>query len=469
MPNLSFGINLALQAVLANSQAIEVTEHNVANASTAGYHRQSAVLTATVPTNTSGYYAGQMGTGVVVSQIQRFNLEFFDTRYRTVSAEAKNWETQSSVLAQLESTLGETSDGGMLTRMDQFWTDWQDLASDPSNMSLRTNLISDAQNLASGFNERWQQLTQLRSDQNLAVSQTVDDINAAAEQVASLNAEISRVLSVGDQPNDLLDQRDQALDKLAELSGAVSYEQKNGEVVVSIGGHVLVTGHDSFKLTTQADPDDTSVNQVVWADDPDQVVSPNTGQLKGLLEVRDTLIPQQLDGLNELASGLAAQVNAIHSGGYGIDTPSSTGLDFFSGAADGTIDASNIKVNPNLTAESLAASSAADEPGNADVANLLVALKDEKVMDGGTNTLNNFYNAQITSLGQTIQSANANQNNNELVSQALSDQRESVSGVSLDEEASNLLMYQRGYQAAARLMTVYDDLLDTVINKMGIS
>ncbi len=467
MPNLSFGLNIALQSILANSQAIEVTEHNVANANTVGYHRQAPILSATLPTTTSGYTAGQIGGGVTVSQIQRFNLDFFDTRYRSVSADSQNWETQSGILSQLESTLGKSSDAGMLPRMDQFWTDWQNLSGDASNTSLRTNLLKDAENLANGFNDRWQQLNQLRSDQNLAVSQTVDDINDTAAQVASLNTEISRVMSIGEQPNDLLDQRDQALDKLANLAGAVSYQQTNGAVVVSIGGHTLVTGNDSFKLTTQTNPDDTAVNQVVWADDITQVVSPSSGQLKGLFTVRDTIIPGQIDGLNELASNLASQVNAIHQNGFGLDDPASTGLNFFVGDDDGNINAGTIKVNPDLNAENLAASSAADEPGNSDIATQMTQLKDQKVMNGGTSTLNDYYNSQITSLGQTIQSASTNQSNYEQVTQALSDQRQSATGVNQDEEATNLLMYQRGYQAAARIMTVYDDLLDTIINKMG--
>ena len=369
----------------------------------------------------------------------------------------------------METTLGETTDSGMIPGLDQFWTDWQNLSGDPSNMSLRTNLISNAGDLAQGFQERWQQLNQLRTDQNLAVDQTVLDINAAADQVASLNAQISRVYSVGEQPNDLLDQRDQVLDNLAELTGAVSYEQKNGQVTVSVAGHVLVTGNETFKLATQQNPADTAVTQVVWADDNTDVLTPPSGQLKGLMEVRDKVIPDQIAGLNQLAAHLAAEVNALHSSGYGIDDPATTGQDFFAGDINNVIDASTIHVNSAVTAETLAASSADGEPGNNDIAVKLAGLKTAKVMDGGTNSLNDYYNTQVTSLAQLINSVKDNQSNHELVAQALGDQRESVSGVSLDEEAANLLKYQRGYQAAARVMNVYDEMLDTIINGMGLS
>ena len=143
MPTISSGISIALQAVLTHSQALEIIEHNVANASTPGYRRQSALLTA-VPRPFDhgadyGIGAGQRGGGVTIDKIQRFNLEFFDTRYRSVSAEAQNWEAQSGVLSQLESILAETTEDGLLPKLDQFWAGWQKLSTDPTNTSLRTD------------------------------------------------------------------------------------------------------------------------------------------------------------------------------------------------------------------------------------------------------------------------------------------------------------------------------------------
>lgn len=455
MPNISNGINLALQAVLANTRAIEVVEHNVANASTVGYRRQSAIMSATTPTYGTG-------TGVTIESIQRFNLEFFDSRLRNASAATSNFEAQQGILSQIEATLGETTDNSLLTKMDQFWSDWQSLASDPSSMSLRANLLDDSSSLAKGINQRWTQLTEIRRDQNLTVQQRVSDINALADEVAYLNGEISRVTSVGEEPNDLMDKRDLALDKLADLTGAVSTLQSNNEVVVSIGGHVLVTGHDVLHLATRPDPDDTSVSQVVWADEPTREVKPTSGELKGLLEVRDTVLTEQIAGLDELANNLRIRVNAIHTTGYGIDAADSTGLDFFVGTG-----ASDISINPDLTAAQIATSDAADQAGNSNIANLMVALKDAKNMSGGTNTLNDFYTAQATKLGQKIKSVETEAHNYSLVSSALSDQRESASGVNLDEEAANLVKFQRGNQAAARLLTAYDELLDLVINGMG--
>jgi flagellar hook-associated protein 1 FlgK len=201
MPSISSGISIALQAVLTHSQVLEITEHNIANASTPGYRRQSAVLTADMPYSINGADyktgAGQRGSGVTIERIQRFNLAFFDGRYRAVSSEAASWEAQSGILSQLESVLAENSDDGLLPKLDQFWSGWQSLSNDPTNNSLRTILLDDASSLAMAFNRRSAQITQLRSDQNQVVASQVEEINSLASQIAKLNENISRVISVG--------------------------------------------------------------------------------------------------------------------------------------------------------------------------------------------------------------------------------------------------------------------------------
>jgi len=462
MPSISSGISIALQAVLAHSQVLEITEHNIANASTPGYRRQSAILTAETPSSINGADyrtgAGQRGNGVTIERIQRFNLSFFDGRYRAVSSEAGNWESQSSILSHLESVLAENSDDGLLPKLDQFWSGWQSLSNDPTNTSLRTILLDDASSLAMAFNRRATQITQLRSDQNQMVASQVEELNSLAGDIAHLNENIARIISVGEQPNDLLDKRDVALDRLAKLTGAVSTEQKNGEVMVSIGGHVLVVGHDAFKLETRTHAVDTSVVDIYWSDN--QKLTPPSGEIKGTLEVRDRVLVDQLNGLNTMSAGLISQVNAIHSGGYGLNN--ATGINFFNGT-----DAAGISVNPLLDASSIATSSAANQVGNNAIALQIAGLKMVKGMKAGTATLNEFYNSQITDLAVTTKRASDNSYQHRLIVNALGNQRESVSGVSLDEEAANMAKAQKAYQAAARVLTAYDDLLDLVINRMG--
>jgi flagellar hook-associated protein 1 FlgK len=461
MPSLSSGIHIALQAVLAHSQAIEVIEHNVANVNTRGYRRQAASLSATAPSQIYGSEhgpgAGQRGTGVTVDSIQRFSLDFFDGRFREALAGTKNWQMQQEALTQIESTLAETGSDGLTTRLDAFWSGWQLVAADPTNTSLRQALLDETGALTKAFNRRAESLTRLRDDQNAAVSSRVGEINTLGQRVAELNAEISRVLSLGEQPNDLLDQRDLLLDRLAESCGAVSSIQKNGEAVVTIGGHILVTGHDALRLTTRPGNPDSSVSEVVW--ESGQPFKAPGGELKGILHARDQVIPQQRAALDSLAAHLAGSVNTLHSAGYGLD--GSHGQALFTGS-----NAMDLRLNGLVNARSLAASTVNGEQANSALADAIFNLKTTAVIGG--ETLNGFYTRTVTGLGLELQRVKASAGHYGAVSSALGQQRESVAGVSLDEEAANLVKAQKAYQAAARVMTAYDELLDRIINGMGL-
>jgi flagellar hook-associated protein 1 FlgK len=468
MPTLSGGINLALSAVLAQTQAMQIVEHNVANANTPGYRRQAAVMTTANPSGAMplehALFAGEMGTGVTVDKIDRFNLQFFDGRYRAVSADAAQWSAQQSVITQLESTLAETSTDGLIPTMDQFWTGWSSLASDPTNMALRAQVLDNASGLADAFRRRSTQMYQIQADQDLAVKDAANQINQMSKQIADLNAEISHVLSVGNQPNDLKDKRDLLLDQLSQLTGAVSSEQANGEVMVSINGHNLVTGHDTFKVAAQQDAANKNLYQVVWATD-NSVMTPPAGTLKGIFAARDTIIAGQMTGLDSLAVSMMGEVNKLHITGF--DLNGAAGLPMFTGT-----NAGSMRVNVAVQPANIAAAGAAGEPGNSDIAAALAGLKLVKQTAASTvnlnGTMNDYYNAQVTSLGLILQTAKDNATHQGLVEKALSDQRESVAGVNLDEEAANLMKFQRGYQAATRVMNAYDEMLDKVINGMGL-
>jgi flagellar hook-associated protein 1 FlgK len=472
MPNLFSGINLALRAVLAHQQAIEVTEHNVANANTPGYRRQEAVLRATVTSPASGLhrpgYAGQMGTGVTVDRIQRFNLEFFDGRYRREIAETRRFELLRDTLTQVELTLAETSKDGLAPKLDAFWSGWQALSDDPSNLALRKDLLERADGLADAVNWRANALLALRQDQNLAVEERVGEINSLADQVARLNVEIPAVQAAGDAPNDLLDERDRLLNRLAELTGATASLQENGEALVSIGGHALVVGRTAFALQTQKDA--SNLAQISWKIDG-KALNALSGELTGLLAARDQIIPAQLDGLNKLAFHIAGQVNALHTSGD--DLNGNPGQNFFAAFAS-TNYALELKVNPALTADPrlivaagrVSTTPDAPTPGDGSVAMAIAALRDARVVDA-TATINGFYTGQIAQLGLDVKEATSRARDRQLVASSLEAMSESVGGVSLDEEAANLVKAQRAFQAASRLMTAIDDMLDRIINGMG--
>ena len=194
-------------------------------------------------------------------------------------------------------------------------------------------------------------------------------------------------------------------------------------------------------------------------------MTPPAGTLKGIFTARDTIIAGQMTGLDNLAVSMMGEVNKLHVTGF--DLNGAAGLPMFTGT-----NAGSMRVNAAVQPANIAAAGAAGEPGNSDIASALAGLKLVKQTAASTvnlnGTMNDYYNAQVTSLGLILQTAKDNATHQGLVEKALSDQRESVSGVNLDEEAANLMKFQRGYQAATRVMNAYDEMLDKVINGMGL-
>ncbi len=463
MTNILSSINVALTALLSHSQATSVYQHNVANVNTPGYHRQEAVLAAGPAVSLSNSYygtgVGQMGSGVLVDSIQRYAVDFYDLRYRAENQESSRWATQRDIVSQLEFTLAETTTDGLLPKIDAFFNEWQSLANNPTDISVRRELLDSAKELASSINTRYVQIEAIRSEQDLTINQRVQEINQLAEKIGTLNREISRIYSVGDSPSDLLDARDVALDRLAELAGATSFKQDNGEVTVSITGHILVGGHEAYPLHTEMDPTNENLSKIVWSDG--RAFTPASGELKGVMEARDTVFNEQREGLNTLSMALKTAVNTLHQDGYGLDN--STNIDFFLGN-----DAGDFRVNSVLDAvEKIGVSSAADEVGNNEIARQIFELRSTGTMNTNTTTFNQYYNDMISRLGLLVKRAETNAYDRQLVSQALLAQRESVSGVNLNEEAANIVKSQRAYEAAARMVSTIDEMLDTVINRMG--
>ena len=468
MPDMTSGIQTALSSLLANSQEIQIIEHNVANVNTPGYHKQDGILATALPKPVNGWApgvgAGQQGEGVTVETIQRYSNNFLDTRFRAATGEASDWDARSQVLGQLQDITSETGDNGLAAQLTQFWASWSSLANDPTNQSIRSQIMDQASALADTFNGRASQLKQLQSDQNQAIATQVTQVNTTASQVANLNKEITRLTALGQQPNDLLDQRDQLLDTLAGAAGATSSLQADGSVIVSVGGHTLVSAGNANPLQTSPDPGKPGMFQVTWKDG--QALDAPSGTLNGLFTARDKDIPAQLTALNQLAGQVATSINTLHTGG--VAPNGATGLDFFDSTALVAGDeAATLRVNPNLDAASIATAQNGGQPGDSTIAAQIAALGTSPAM-GGT-TFNDFINTQATTLANDLNRAQSNSSRNSQVLQALTTQRASETGVSLDEEAANLTKYQRAYEAAARIMTAYDSMLSTIINGIGTS
>ncbi len=478
MRSTFMGLETARRGLSTQQYALETTGNNIANANTPGYTRQRVNFEPTEPYPPKGMnrpeLPGQMGTGVKAGTIQRVRESFLDLQYRQENTKYGYWNTRADALARMEEILNEPSEEGLSRVLDRFWQALQDLATTPDDPGARSVVRERALAVADTFHYLSQSLLTLRNNIEYDIEVTVKEINSIAVQLDNINKQIAGIEPHGYLPNDLYDERDRLLDRLSELVDIrVDYKKYDearfplaeGTVSVSIvgAGHQLVDG----RSLTYSEID-TSI---------DVSAQVQTGKLSSLKEMYDQYT-EMLNYLDEMAYAFVKEFNAVHREGYTLVEDASgdkmTGVDFFVEFADGEIEnaARNIRLDERIL-ESLdyIAASATGAVGNGGNALRLAEVKNQKVTIDGQlqgKTIQGFFQEIIGELGVNAQEANRMKDNTDALRTSVDVRRESVSGVSLDEEMINLVRFQHAYNASARLITVIDQMLDKIINGMGI-
>ncbi|HET6849704.1 MAG TPA: flagellar hook-associated protein FlgK [Gaiellales bacterium] len=446
MPLSTFmGLETTLRGILAQQLAINVTGHNIANANTVGYTRQTAVLAPTDAYTEPGVsrppQAGQLGTGVDVTAYTRVRDGFLDIQYRAQAMKQGSATATQDGLSQVQDALAEPSDHGLNSLLQQYWSSWQDVSNAPENMATRQSLAQNAASLADGFNALASQLSTIQSQTGQNVLSTIDQVNSIGGRIAQLNDAIMKDTVTGDHPNDLLDQRDLLIDQLSQLGNVSVTATTYGQVDVSIGGASLVSGATAATLAES------------------NMTSLTSGKLSGLITLRDTTIPGYQSQLDTVASTLITATNAQHA--LGFDLNGNAGGAFFTGTS-----ASTIAINPALISNpALIAASGNGNVGNADNALSLANIRNQALV--GASTIDTAYSQLVTQIGSDTQQAQRDSDTANLLTGSIDDRRQSVSGVSLDEEMTNLVKFQRGYQASARAMSAMDEMIDQLISRTG--
>ena len=467
MPDIYGILNVATRSLLTQQKAIDVTGQNIANVNTPGYSRQRVVMEPSTPIN---FEPGQMGTGVKAAEIQRIYDSFIGGQISGENSKLGQWEATESGLSRIELIFNESSGSGLEEAMGQFWAAWQDLASNPSGYPERTALLTRSQTLARTFNTMSANLEQIQRDYDQTIVGTVDEINGISRQIVDLNEKISQVEIAGQNSNDYRDQRDQLLKELSKLIDINTYENDQGQVtVMTAGGNPLVQSPYAYELSTTTNAE--GFQDVVWMNRSGATIditdSIESGELKGWLDVRDGFAQDYMDRLDELASTMIAEVNAIHQAGFGMTIDSATGAPatgqpFFAGTTAATMEVdAAIAGDVNRIA---ASATAATVPGDNTNAIAMANLQGGLTMNGASTTFDSYYSALASGVGSDVSNASANANYEDAMVSHLENYRESVSGVSLDEEMVNLVKFQHAYQAAAKLITTVDDMLNTVLN-----
>ncbi|MDB6038049.1 MAG: Flagellar hook-associated protein FlgK [Verrucomicrobiales bacterium] len=468
MLGLFGALDLGARSLRTQQQGVEVAGHNLANVNNPAYARQRVSISTASSISSS---IGPQGSGAEAVAIVRVRSSLLDQQIQTETSVNSALTARQSALEDAQSRLGErigsqgnvtgidsSAKNGIAQGLSSLFTGFQSLAASPTSDTQRVLVRDKAIDLANKFKSTDQQLADLGTSLNASVQSGVDQANGLLNDIASLNKQITTAeIGAPGAANDLRDLLQQKQEQLSQFVRFDSTEASNGAVNVTIGGVLMVSGNTR---TDSLQTFDSGNGQLLvrTASAPAQLAL-GAGSIAGAIEVRDTDVAGLRKDLNTLAAALITQVNAVHAQGFGSD--GTTGNDFFTGTGS-----SDIGVNPAFKDKPslIQASDNATAAGNNKIALALGALADAKQPTLGDQTFQQSYAQTVAELGQKLSSANNQLADQQAVQTMLSQQRDSISGVSVDEELTDLTKFQKAFQASARLISTVDDMLDTIIS-----
>lgn len=462
MPGLFHGLEIGKRALLTHQLSMTTIGHNLSNVNTPGYSRQRVAATSARPIEMANF---NIGAGVTVQTITHVRDLFLTDQYRRESKSLGEWTYKEKSLSQIETFFSEPSDDSLGSALNNFWESWSSLAAgDADSSTPRNQIVASAKTLINSFRILDRQVTELIASTDNDIVNRVGQINQFAKQIANLNRLVASEELGGQKANDLRDQRDYLIDELSNLVDVNTREEKNGTVSVYISGLAMVENADTIELETKKINIGNAVtNKVVWKDTPTEIKIKG-GELKGLIEVRDTIAPRYRSRLDDLARTLVTELNAMHRDG--TDVHGDTGFNFFDPLY---MTAGTIQIDQNIEFDSghIAASLSGEIGDNAN-ALAIYDIRNNLVSALGNASITEYYNSTVGMVGVETHEAKTLKGNYETLMQQITNSRESVQGVSLDEEMANMVKMQHAYNAAARVITTMDEALGTVIQGMGV-
>lgn len=459
----TFGsFEIGRRAIHAQQKGVQVTGQNIANANTEGYSRQIALMKALVPPAVPGVKTPP-GYGVAVSDITRIKSEFYGDQIMKTSTSLEYWKRLDETLSGIEVIFQEPEEGGINTALNEFFDAWQELSVNPENYAVRLSLREHAGALTGLVRDIYLRLEELKFDVRKELESTVNRVNSLAKEIADLNRKITYLQSMGQKSNELLDQRDLLLEELSKHLDIRVNQKADGSVEVLAGGRILLHDDQTFELRVQEEGGLLKVYSEIGAE-----LYLRGGGIAAMLESFNQIFPRYQGALDELVYTLVEEVNALHRNGYGLD--GQDGRDFFK-PLDAPEKAALYFYLDDAILENLSfiAASATEEgvPGDGSMALQIAHLREALLMEGGSATFSDFFRGAIADLGVQGREAQRLSISMENVLDRLKEQREAVSGVSLDDEMLNLVQFQHAYNAAARYLNVLDQMLGLLLSELG--
>lgn len=536
--SLLASFEIGTRSLRAFQTAIQTASHNISNVDTPGYSRQRVMLTTEHPDYTDRFLVGR---GVKLAGVERLRDGFFEAAYRRESTAQSHASALATAYRSVEALFAEPSEDGLSGRMDRFWSSWQELASHPTDVGVRAVVLARGKDLAAGLNQTLEGLSEQQADLDRRIADIIPQINATTQEIFDLNGEIRLAIVNGQSPNDAMDRRDHLIGQLSQWTSVQVVEREDGSVGVYGDGAPLVDiGQVNLLQATPRPGDPEGRLDVAWV--RGGAFAPTGGELAGLMEARDEVLPGLEQALSDWSRTLRDEVNRAHRGGIGLDGTDSVrgavdfngslpagavvslnGVDVALNAGDdlatiasrlnaqtgatgvaASVDGARLVLSPGGAAPqtvrvtgdvngalqalgivndffsgepgaltlsaalegnpSAVAASASGAPGDNAVARALAALRDRPVPHLGAGGFDGVYQGFLADLGARAGAARTNETSQAFLLEQVGQLKESVAGVSLDEEMTDLIRYQRSYEMAARTIQTADEMLATLLD-----
>jgi flagellar hook-associated protein 1 FlgK len=456
---------------LMNSQtALQTVSHNVANKSTEGYSRQRVEVQSNVPIGNGKL---RIGMGARATSVTRTNNSYLERQVEKQGNTLGFAEGRMESLARVEQVYNEQVNKGLNKFMAEFFNSFRELSNNPEGLAARTLVKESADFLTKDFSRVHDQITSIQKDIDFQITSHVVEINGLTKEIADLSDKIQMVELNEVPANDERDRRDLLIKKLSGLVNIRYAEGEDGQMAITAGNSaVLVSGNsyrEFFVASTPGREGKREGNVDIFYR-PTETGTPvnvtkqlNGGKIGGLLDVRDKVANGLLKKMDHMAYTLAEEVNKAHLEGY--DRYNEKGQVFFELPKSEQEAAKNIRVSESVLQDvgRISAGAQPDAPGDNRIANVLSSLQYKPVF-GGVDSLDNFYSSVVGELGVQMARANSEHESQKDIVKQLKNIRESISGVSLDEETAKMIEFQKSFDASARLIRTADEMMDTVLN-----
>ena len=462
MVNVFSTLNIARQGMMVSQIGLDLTGHNTANVNTEGYSRRRMEIASRMQI---------LGGGAEFQGIKRYTDQFATERLIHEQSLMGFAEQKGNILSHVSDLFNDLEETGLGSALDAFYGSFRLLESNPSDLTVRQEVIARTEELAQAFNRISTELETVRENTDNLLRASAAEINVRVEEIAQLNSEVVLAKTQNKDTSDIMDRREQLVREMSEHADISFIENDNGQITVFLeGGMPLVEGltYSKLQVLDSAVPGGARVEYVTQngqvTDITDRI---DGGSMGGTLETRDVILPSLAADLDQLAYDITQAYNSVHSAGVGLD--GATGRNLFVALAGPANAAANMAIDPAVDGNAEAIAAAANVvplslPGDNRNALALAALADQNLASGGTQTFNEAYSTLVGEVGVATRRAEAETEMRSASITRIEAIKDSESGVSLDEEMTNLIQYQRAYQASARVLNTITTVLDTIIN-----